>query len=67
MAELPAVTFGRIIREKFDARMTTGSKEQLRNFVEDYASLVAKKAVAFASHAGRKTVRASDIELAVVA
>ncbi len=67
MAELPAVTFGKMMKRKFNARMTFDSKESLRNFVEDYAALVAKKAVTLANHAGRKTVKACDIELAVTA
>jgi len=41
--------------------------EELRTVLEEVGSRVAKQAVEFASHAGRKTVKASDVKLAVKA
>ena len=67
MAELPAITFGKLVKRKIEARVSFGGKETLRDVVEERAVEVAKKAVAFAEHAGRKTVKAEDIELALKA
>ncbi|NJE27157.1 histone, partial [Thermococcus sp. MV5] len=37
----------------------------LAEYLEEYAIELSKKAAAFARHAGRKTVKAEDIKLAI--
>ena len=64
MAELPVASVGRVVRRAGDVRMSLNGKEILRDNLETYAYSVALKAVTFAAHAGRKTVKAEDIALA---
>lgn len=46
-------------------RVGEDAKKYLREVLEEYAIQIGRKAIEFAKHAGRATVRASDIKLAV--
>jgi histone H3/H4 len=65
MAELPIAPVTRLIRDAGAERVSEDASQELVGLLEEYGEKITKKAVYLAKHAGRKTVKVSDILQAV--
>ena len=61
---LPLAAMEKILKQSGADRVSDKAKVALKNTMEDLADEIAVKAVNLAKHAGRVTVKASDIKLA---
>ncbi|MBR9677423.1 histone [Candidatus Woesearchaeota archaeon] len=61
---IPLAAMEAILKNAGAARVGDDAKGQLKNILETIAEDVATNAVKIAKHAGRKTVKASDIKIA---
>ena len=64
MAELPVAPVGRLLKNAGANRISEEAKVELANVLEEVGMEIAERAVKLSRHAGRKTIKASDIELA---
>lgn len=60
----PLASMETVLRKAGAPRVAESAKEALREVLEDLGLEIAENAVRFAKHSGRKTVKASDINLA---
>lgn len=65
MAEFPKAPTTRIMKNAGAQRVSSDAVDELLAAIEDYGTSIALRANELAHHAGRKTVKASDIKLAM--
>lgn len=65
METLPIAPIDRILSNAGAPRATKDAKVELSQQLTELGEIIADEAVAIAKHSGRKTVKASDVELAV--
>ena len=61
---LPVASMERVLKHCGAERVADDAKIALKEAVEDKAEELAKRAIRYAMHAGRKTIKAEDVELA---
>ena len=59
---LPAAAMEKLLKKVGADRVSDDAKDQFREVLEEIAEEIGEKAVRMAKHAGRKTVKASDIK-----
>jgi len=62
---LPLAAMEKILKKCGAERVSDKAKMALKSVVEEKAEEIAAKAIRYAVHAGRKTVKAGDIKLAM--
>jgi len=62
--ELAVAPMHRICKKAGASRVSEAAAEALAKELEDLGIKIAKEAIDYAEHAGRKTVKAEDIEIA---
>ena len=62
---LPLAAMEKILKQGGADRVSDKAKVALKNAIEEIANDISVKAIKLANHAGRKTIKAEDIKLAV--
>ena len=62
---LPLAAMEKLLKKQGATRVSDSAKVALKDVLEEYAEEIALKAIKFAAHAGRKTIKAEDIKLAI--
>ena len=62
---IPIAAMEKILKNSGAERVSDKAKEALKDIIEEKAEEIAQSAVRLALHAGRKTIKAGDIKLAV--
>ncbi|HWQ64790.1 MAG TPA: histone [Methanospirillum sp.] len=65
MADLPIAAVTRIAKASGAERVGSDAAELLVSLTETYIGKVAQEANKLAAHAGRKTIKAEDVEMAI--
>ena len=61
---IPLAAMEKMLKQGGANRVSDKAKAALKEVLEEYAEKIAQSAVKLAMHAGRKTVKSSDIKLA---
>lgn len=62
---LPLAAMEKLLKQGGAERVSDKAKAALKNTLEEIAHEIAAKSIKLAAHAGRKTIKAEDIKLAV--
>ncbi|MBR0472591.1 MAG: histone family protein [Methanosphaera sp.] len=65
MAELPIAPVKRILKNAGAERISDDAAIELANLLEEEGEQIAARATKLAKHAGRKTITADDVKLAL--
>jgi histone H3/H4 len=65
MGELPKAVIERMLKQKSGLRISSEAVEEVSRLVENFINCVAEEGAILAKHAGRSTLMASDVKLAV--
>jgi histone H3/H4 len=65
MSELPRAHVARLLKSTGATRVSGDAVDLMNEAMEDYGISLASKAVTYARHAGRKTIKADDVKLAL--
>jgi len=61
---LPLAAMEKLLKKCGASRVSEDAKEAMREVLQQMAEGVGNKAVTYAQHSGRKTVKSSDVKLA---
>jgi histone H3/H4 len=61
-AILPAAAMEKLLKKAGATRVSADAKEKMREVLEEIAEEIGEKAIRLAKHAGRKTIKSSDIK-----
>jgi DNA-binding protein len=61
---IPLASMEQILKQQGAERVSDKAKSEFKKVLEDKAEEIAKDSIKYALHAGRKTVKSSDIKLA---
>ena len=61
---LPLAAMEKVIKNGGAERVSEDAKKLMKNILEEKGEKISERAIKFAQHTGRKTVKAEDIELA---
>ena len=61
---LPLAAMEKLLKKCGAARVSEGAKEAMREALEEFGSKIGERAIRFAQHSGRKTVKGADVKLA---
>jgi len=64
MSEFSNAPIHRILRKAGAPRVSEEAVEELRKILEDIGMKIAEQAISLAHHAGRRTIKREDIEIA---
>lgn len=65
MSEFPRAPVLRVMKNAGAQRISKDAAIAVHDATEDYCSNIASKASMYAEHAGRKTIKVSDVKLAL--
>ena len=61
---LPLAAMEKLLKKCGASRVSEDAKIAMKEILEQYGEQIGEKAVRFAQHSGRKTVKADDVKLA---
>jgi DNA-binding protein len=64
MAKLPATVMEALLKKAGAKRVSESAKDELNNALKKKVETITQKAMTFSKHAGRKTLKKEDIDLA---
>ena len=62
---MPLAAMESIMLKAGASRVSEDAKDELKKIIEEYGQKIAERAIVYARHAGRKTIKIEDISLAV--